>query len=77
MHVMHFIKKESILSVLRNGSNSGFWISDKEIDPRKWPGGSKNLDYFQSAADTQIVGRAIAYMFNNLRMNGFRNQSFK
>ena len=47
------------------------------IDPLKWPGGSKNLDYFQSAADTQIVGRAIAYMFDKLRMNGFRNQSFK
>ena len=57
--------------------NSGYLNIDGKIDPFKWPGGSKNLDYFQSAADTQIVGRAIAYMFNYLRMNGFRNRSLK
>ena len=29
------------------------------------------LDYVQAAANTQITGRAIAYMFNELRKEGF------
>lgn len=40
-----------------------------------WSGGSKNADYAQSAADTQIAGRSIAYMFNELKKEGFEDFS--
>ena len=42
-----------------------------------WSGGSQNLDYVQSAADTQIVGRAVAYMFNELKKAGWREADFE
>merc|ERR1712136_604165 len=35
-----------------------------------WSGGSKVLDYPQAAANTQVAGRTIAYMFNELKKAG-------
>ena len=42
-----------------------------------WSGGSQVLDYPQAAANTQAVGRAIAYMFNELKKNGFSASNFE
>lgn len=42
-----------------------------------WAGGAQNLDYVQSAADTQIVGRAVAYMFNKLKNAGWNVNDFE
>jgi len=42
-----------------------------------WSGGAQNIDYVQSAADTQIVGRAVAYMFNELKKAGWRDSDFE
>merc|ERR1712130_25536 len=43
-----------------------------------WRHCSQQLDYPQAAADTQSVGRAIAYMFNELKTkSGFRDAQFE
>ena len=41
-----------------------------------WSGGSQTLDYPLAAANTQIAGRAIAYLFNQLKRSGFRDNQF-
>ena len=41
-----------------------------------WSGGSQTLDYPLAAANTQIAGRAIAYLFNQLKRSGFRDSQF-
>lgn len=41
-----------------------------------WSGGSKQLDYPLAAANTQVAGRSIAYLFNQLKSAGFRNSDF-
>ena len=38
---------------------------------------AQNIDYVQSAADTQIVGRAVAYMFNELKKAGWSDSQFE
>ena len=48
---------------------------DAEIEPVNfigvdWSGGADTEDYEQAVADTQIVGRAIGYLFNELVKNG-------
>ena len=45
-----------------------------EFSPRNH---TKNIDYVQSAADTQIVGRAVAYMFNELKKAGWSDSQFE
>ena len=45
-----------------------------EFGPRNH---TKNIDYVQSAADTQIVGRAVAYMFNELKKAGWSDSQFE
>merc|ERR1712046_29950 len=42
-----------------------------------WRGVSQNVEYVQSAADTQIVGRAVAYMFNELKKAGWNDSQFE
>jgi len=42
-----------------------------------WSKGSKIADYFQAAANTQAVGRAIGYMFNELKKSGFKSNQFE
>ena len=43
-----------------------------------WSNGSKIADYVQAAANTQSVGRAIAFMFNELRTKaGFSSSLFE
>ena len=32
-----------------------------------WSGGSQTLDYPLAAANTQVAGRAVAYLFNQLK----------
>ena len=41
-----------------------------------WSGGSKNLEYPTACANTQVAGRSIAYLFNQLKKAGFRNSDF-
>ena len=42
-----------------------------------WSVGAKLADYVQAASNTQSAGRAIAYMFNELKNNGFRANQFE